>query len=354
MNSLPHSNRALPPTGLTPRVTVIMPIRNEEAHIADTLGQVLDQTTGELGVEILVVDGRSDDRTREVVSEIARQHPRVRLLDNPGRLSSSARNVGIREARGEFLVVIDGHCEIRNRRYLVDLVEAFERTGADCLGRPQPQDISDASLLQSAIAAARTSVFGHHPDSWIYADQELPVPALSVGVAYRRAVFDQVGEFDPCFDACEDCELNYRIDEAGLSCYLIPQLAVHYRPRNTLRGLFRQLARYGRGRIRLARKHPQTLSLKSVLPALLLSGIAGGPLVCWLIPQLWYVYWGTLAVYAGLLLAFSLAAALASGRPATLIWLPLVFVAIHLGSGWGVLRELVSFRSPARQKAAVA
>ena len=81
-------------------------------------------------------------------------------------------------------MIIDGHCEIPSPTYLVDLVRAFERTGADCLGRPQPLDVTHASNLQKAIAAARNSRLGHHPDSFIYSKVEIPVPAISVCLLY--------------------------------------------------------------------------------------------------------------------------------------------------------------------------
>ncbi len=325
-----------------PSISVVVPVRNEEAHIERTLRQLLDQEFTGVDVEILVADGRSTDRTREIVESLAHEHPRIKLFDNPGRLSSSARNIGIEQSTGDYVVIIDGHCEIPSGTYFVDLVQAFERTGADCLGRPQPLDVSEASLLQQAIAAARNSPLGHHPDSFIYSSQEIQVPAISVAVAYRRELFDEVGLFDPSFDACEDCELNHRIDEAGKSCYLVPELAVRYQPRDSLRGLFRQLTRYGRGRVRLARKHRSSLSLSSLIPAMFLLGLAIGPLVCWLVPPLWYVYGGVILIYVLMIIAGSWQAAVSSGNLGTLAWLPAVFATVHLGCGWGVIAEAIT------------
>ncbi len=327
-----------------PMVSVIMPVRNEERFIADTVAQVLDQELDDVELEVLVADGRSDDRTREIVSEIAEQRDDVRLLDNAKNLSSAARNVGIENAKGEYIVVVDGHCEIPSRTYFKDVMRAFERTGADCLGRPQPLVVDDASHLQKAIAQARNSRLGHHPASYIYSNKELEVPAISVAVAYRRRVFDRIGQFDPAFDACEDCELNYRIDKAGMKCYLIPELSVRYKPRDSLRGLFRQLMRYGRGRVRMFRKHRESFSIASVIPGLFLAGLTVGPLLCLVFPVLWYLYLGVLAIYVATVLVFSIQIAVSEADPSLLIWLPLVFVVIHLGSGWGVLVETFTGR----------
>ena len=154
----------------------------------------------------MMVDRRST--TRGIVAGYERRYPQVRLVDNPGRLSSSARNMAIEQSRSDYLVVIDGHCEDSQAAHISRDGRAFQRTRADCLGRPQPLDVLGASTLQQAIAAARNSALGHHPASYIYSNEELAVPAGSVAIAYRRNVFDRVGKFEPDFDACEDYELN--------------------------------------------------------------------------------------------------------------------------------------------------
>jgi succinoglycan biosynthesis protein ExoA len=332
-------------------VTVAMPVRNEERHVRKALRQVLEQQRAGIELEVLVVDGRSSDRTREIVLDVLERHPEVQLLDNPHGLSSAARNIAIRHSRGEYILLIDGHCEIPSRSYLRDLVDVFESSNADCLGRPQPLDVNDATTLQRAVAAARASWLGHHPDSFIYSDKELDVPAMSVAVAYRRSVFDEVGLFDGRFDACEDCELNHRIDKAGLRCVLVPQLTVKYQPRNSVYGLFRQLCRYGRGRVRLLKKHPDTFSLKSFLPALFLLGVAAGAMVCPWTPTLWWLYLGVIGAYLAAVLAVSVALAWRLRQPRLLFWLPIVFVTIHIGAASGSLLEIFHRCDPTNQTA---
>ncbi len=294
----------------------------------------------------LVVDGRSTDGTRAIAGSLAAVHPQVRVLDNPGRLSSAARNVGVRQARGELIVIVDGHCELDGRDHLRNLAGAFRRSGADCLGRPQPLDVTGASALQRAIAAARSSWLGHHPDSFIYASDERFVPAKSVAVAYRRGVFDRVGGFDERFDACEDVELNHRIDRAGLRCFFTPAVRVRYFPRSSLRGLFRQMARYGRGRVRLLRKHPETFSAGAFIPAAWLVGLLAGPLLALAWPPLWWAYIAGVTLYLAAVLTTSAAIAARRREPRLLGWFPPVFAAIHVGAAWGVLDELLFGRRP--------
>jgi succinoglycan biosynthesis protein ExoA len=342
-----------------PFLSIIVPVRNEAAFIGATLESLLAQDYDPERFEVLVADGRSTDATREIVRAMRERHPNLRLLDNPRCLSSGGRNVGVRAARGDIVAVVDGHCELDNPCYLRELAHAFARSGADCVGRPQPLDVSQATALQKAIAAARSSRLGHHPDSHIYSASEGFVRPQSVAIAYRRSVFQAVGMFDESFDACEDVEFNHRLDRAGIRCFFTPKVGIRYVPRSSLRGLFGQMVRYGRGRMRLARKHPDTFTLPGFAPALLLAGLLVGPGLSLLAPWLGLAYAAGLAIYAATVLLVSLAISVRTRSLRSLPWLPLVFVTIHCGAGAGMLKEsfaagqllcLFRRRTPATQR----
>ncbi len=320
-------------------VSIVVPVRNEENNIQTTLDMLLDQDYPRDAYEILVVDGESDDRTREIVSRFAKTNNMVRLIENPRRWSSAARNIGVREARGDVVLIVDGHCELTSRQHLRYLVEAFDRSGADVVGRPQPLKAADPTVFQEAIGAARASTLGHHPDSFIYTNEDRFVPATSVGVAYRREVFDRIGYFDESFDACEDVDFNYRADQAGLTCFLSSRSTVHYEPRKTFTGLFHQLARYGRGRIRLWRKHRSSVSLKTLAPALFVAGLLGGMVIASIDSRWIYPYLLGLAIYTSIVILESFRIAARSRQWKLVTWLPMVFATIHIGAGVGILQE---------------
>jgi succinoglycan biosynthesis protein ExoA len=338
----------------TPFISVVVPVRNEAAFIRATLGQLLAQDYAPDRFEVIVADGRSDDNTAAVVGELMERHANLRLVDNPRRLSSSGRNAAIRVARGDLIVVVDGHCDLGNPGYLRDLADAFEKSGADCVGRPQPLDVGGSTVVQRAIAAARSSRLGHQPDSHVYSSGEGFVPPQSVAVAYRRSVFETVGLFDERFDACEDVELNHRVDRAGLRCWFTPRVAVHYHPRASLAGLFRQMLRYGRGRVRLLRKHPETFTLPCFVPAVFVAGVVLGPLLAALSVWLAAAYAGALALYAAAVAVACAGIARKAGDWRIVPWLPLVFLAIRVGADTGLLGELVAGRSLAEPEGAPA
>jgi succinoglycan biosynthesis protein ExoA len=327
------------------RVSVVVPVRNEAACIRRTLLGLASQEFPSREYEILVIDGASDDGTPAIVAECLLFIPNLHLLDNPKRLASAGRNIGVRNARGDFVVIVDGHCQVRDPYYLTRLVEAFETSGADTLGRPQPLRADKPTSFQRAVAAARTSWLGHNPDSHIYSDQAGFVAPDNVAVAYRREVFDRVGLFDESFDACEDVEFNTRVHRAGLTCYFTPAIAVEYQPRATFRGLVYQMMRYGRGRARLGRKHPATISVPSlVTPIWLLWLIVGGLVGMFWTPAAVAVL-STAAAYLLVVLTESMRVWWTTPRVS--LWrLPPVFAAIHLGFGWGYLRETVAALPP--------
>jgi succinoglycan biosynthesis protein ExoA len=323
-----------------PFVTVVVPVRNEERFLETTLRALQRQRYAPDRFEVLVVDGQSEDGTVAVVRRLQAEFANLRLFYNPKRLSSAARNIGVRHAQGEYVVVVDGHCELHNRDYLRQLVNVFERREVECVGRPQPLDVTAATPLQRAIALARGSRLGHNPGSHIYSDEGGYVAPQSVAVAYRRAVFGRVGAFDEAFDACEDVEFNHRIARAGMRCYLAPELTVRYHPRNTLAGLCYQMLRYGRGRARLLLKHPDTFAVAPLVPALFLLTLVASFALGLVAPPFAGLFCVTALVYSGTVAVEALLLGVRGRMPQLTPLLPVVFLSIHVGAGWGVLREL--------------
>lgn len=329
------------PPGGEPLVSCVLPVRDEAAHIEAVLGDLLAQEAEGTPFEVLVVDGRSRDDTRARVAAVAARDPRVRLLDNPARLSSAARALGVAAARGRYVAFVDGHCRLPTRTLLRDMLDLFQRSGAACLARPQPLVPAARGWRARAVAAARTSSFGHSAASTIYDGREGPVSPVSAGAMYRREVFAQVGTFDPAFDACEDVELNWRVHAAGLPCWTSPRLAVAYEPRGTLRGLFAQMRRYGRGRARLHRKHPAAFTWESLAPVALVLGLpvllgAAALLAPHAPGAVQAALLAPVLLYALLSLLASAAAASRAGWD-LLPLLPVVFLLVHAGLGLGYL-----------------
>ncbi len=328
-----------------PFVTVVMPVYNEGQFIASTIQQIVDQDYPADKFEVIVVDGMSTDNTRYIVRKFTKKHQNIRLLANPKMRSSAGRNMGFLEGNGEYFVVIDGHCFIPDTHLIENIVVSFEKSGADCLGRPQTLDPPGLSDFQKAVAIARASRIGHGGDSQIYSDCSGFVSPVSNGAAYRKEVFDKVGFVDETFDACEDVEFNYRVEKAGLSCYTAPSLLVKYYPRDSLWGLFTQLTRYGQGRRRFVHKHPDALTLNQLIPFFFVLGF--GLLLILACTTVLLGRMTCLIGFVALPYVFYLCCiflwALWSGRTSlfAICTLPLIIFVVHFSLGLGFLKESI-------------
>jgi GT2 family glycosyltransferase len=238
-----------------------------------------------------------------VVRRLQGEFENLKLVFNAGRLSSCGRNTALRRSTGDVVVVVDGHCHISDRDYLANVSAAFDASGADSLGRPQPLSVPGATPFQRAVAVARKSKLGHNPGSDIYSDTPKFVRPQSTAIAYTRSVFHRVGMFDEAFDACEDVEFNERVHAAGLTCYFSPSIEVVYEPRKTLAALFHQLSRYGLGRAKLAFKHPRSLTIPALVPPLWMAWLLACGVSSAFVPVLGWAWIGSAALYAAVLVA---------------------------------------------------
>jgi cellulose synthase/poly-beta-1,6-N-acetylglucosamine synthase-like glycosyltransferase len=329
------------PEKTLPRITVMLPVRNEERFIAQTLQQIYDQDYPRQLLDVVVADGMSTDRTAEIVCEFARCHPdlRIQLHSNTKRLSSAGRNLALRHGKGDYFLLIDGHVHIPNRELLATAARLLAEHDARVLGRPQPLTPPDINLFQKLVALARQSPLAHSQESFVYSQLEGWTTPLSIGVMYRRDLVDEVGDFDETFDAAEDLEFNYRIERAGVRCYTSPRLAVHYYPRDSFSGLFRQTRRYGYGRAAFVFKHPERFRIETIVPA-------GFVILLVALPLAGFIHAEFLAAWLALILLYSSILGLeglrlARGSGIFFNWrLPAIIACVHLGLGVGFLEGL--------------
>ncbi len=325
-----------------PLLSVIIPVRNEAKYIGRTLRYLAEQDYPDGKLEILVVDGRSDDGTRAEVEKFSLDDNRVRLLDNPNRLSSSARNIGAREANGEIIVYIDGHVFIDNNLLLKNTAVLMMKDNIAVLSRPQFLETPENTPFQKGVAMARKSVFGHGLDSTIYLKEERFVDPTSSGASYKKEIFERVGYFDENFDAAEDLEFNYRVGQAGFESLSSPKLTVYYYPRSDLKGLYYQMKRYGAGRFRFFRKHKEVVSSGAMIIAAYFFGLFLLTAISLVLPPARLYLGICFGIYALANLVSSLVVALKNDS-SQIFRLPAIYFVIHFGLGWGFLAEALRY-----------
>jgi succinoglycan biosynthesis protein ExoA len=320
-----------------PLISVIMAVQNEERFIGQTLNHIYEQDYPKDKLEVIVIDGYSTDKTVEIVESFKDKLPDLKILQNPKKLAGSSRNLGFKEARGEYCIVIDGHVYIENKNLLSDMVEIFHTSGVDVLSRPQPLTPPDNSYFQNAVAYARESMIGHGTDSTIYdTEYKGKVDPSSSGSMYKKSIFEDVGYVDEDFDAAEDYEFNYRVSRKGYDSYISPGLAVFYYPRERLGGLFRQMVRYGLGRFRFVRKHTSQLISGNLIPPLFYALLVLTAILSIFVNGLWMVPAALMALYLGGIILGSVFTAFKRGLKYLPLF-PIIYLTIHFGLAWGFI-----------------
>jgi succinoglycan biosynthesis protein ExoA len=321
-----------------PSVSIIMPVRNEAAWIQQSLRAVLAQDYPTDLMQILLVDGQSEDRTRELATSLPGAE-RVSILSNPARRQAAGLNLGLRHSHGEIIVRIDGHTLVAPD-YVSQCVQALALTGAQGVGglmrpvglTPTGRAVASATMSRFAVPTAF-----HVSQTARYTD------TVYMG-AWPRAVLDRVGGFDEDLLTNEDYELHYRIRQSGGKLYLTPAIASEYICRQSLGGVMRQYYAYGQGKVRTLAKHPHSVRLRHLVAPGLLFWLVLGLVLGAFVGGIFLLGW---LASVGLYVLLCLLAALQVGRhldhpQSRLLWtLPLVFGTIHLSWGAGFWRGLL-------------
>jgi len=315
----------------------VLPCRNEQGYIQACLQSALDQDPPEGGFEIIVADGMSTDGTREYLEQMAKQHPQLRILDNPGRIVSTGLNAAIRAARGDIIVRMDAHT-IYAPEYVRQCLAVMNETGADNVGGPWRTVPFDDSFGSKMVAAILTNPFGVGDSRFRTSSFEGFVETVPFG-AFRRELFDRVGLYDEKLVRNQDNELNARIRQAGGKIYQTPALTTEYHPVAKVTSLLKQTYKTSQWHIFSVRENAFSMGIRHFVPAafvLLLCGLLAG------------IFWNPRSLAAvGVLLALYLLAgfyfAIRRRRDYPLAVgcaLPFVCLVFHISYGLGTIAGL--------------
>ena len=318
-----------------PFVSVLIPVRNEERYIERCLYSVASQDYPRDRLEVIVIDGMSEDTTRAIVSRFAHESTiDLRLIENTRLLPAPGMNLGLNTARGDVILRVDGHAALAPD-YIRRCVDALDAHHADCAGGVL-QSEGDTYVGQ-AIATAMSSWFGVGGAAFRVGGRAGPVDTVAFG-AYRRDVFERIGGFAEDITAGEDDEFNYRLLDAGGVIVLVPEARATYTVRGNLAQLWRQFFAYGLAKPEVLRRHPAQAQARQFVPALFVAGLAYGGL---------RATQGNGGVLKSLVAVYSGAATLASlvliarRRWRHLPPLPAVFACMHVSYGLGFLAGMV-------------
>jgi succinoglycan biosynthesis protein ExoA len=316
-------------------VSVVLPIRNEEKYIRACLENILNQDY--VADEILVIDGRSTDKTRSIVRDMIAENPQrqIRLLDNPGQITASALNVGIQAARGEIIVRMDGHT-VPAKNYISSCITSLETSNADNVGgliSPKGD-----TAFADVVAVAQSNPLGAGDAKFHYSKNAQYVDTVYMG-AFRKSIFYKAGLYDESLIRNEDYEMNIRIRKAGGTIYLDPSIKSVYTPRNSPKKLWDQYFQYGWWKVETLRRHPESLRWRQLIPVLFVVSLVVLALFSFLTPVL-YLLLAELGLYAATVGLTTLGTVKKLGFKAALF--PLAILIIHVSWGVGFMHSLIS------------
>lgn len=278
------------------RLLIVVPCLNEEAHLPGLLALLLAEHPES---RIVVADGGSTDRSREIVIALAKDNPGLALLDNPARIQSAGVNLAVAQLGGGFdwLLRIDAHCAYPEG-YGAGLLAAAARSGATSV--VVPMVTRGTACFQKAVAAAQNSVIGtggsphRHVGEGRFVDH-------GHHALMRLDLFRQVGGYREDMSHNEDAELDLRLLAAGGRIWLEPAQAITYFPRRTPGSLWRQYRGYGAGRARTLALHGQRPKLRQLAPLAVAGAVVlalGAPL--WWPLALPVAAWAVISLMSGL------------------------------------------------------
>ncbi len=316
-------------------VSVLIPMWNEQRHIAATLDSLLAQE-GDVRLEILIADGASTDDSVAVVEEYQRRHANIVLLHNPSRSTAIGRNLCLERSRGEIVLNFSAHAlappecvGILTRKLLAAPVEV---AGVGVANVSPEDDSFSACVIGVVYASLLGGVKNVDQNARFERDTEVPSVAFT---AYRAREIKSVGGFDPLFWCGQDFELNYRLGQAGYKLLFTPDAVVYRYNRASVKAFWRQMTRYGTARGLILRKHPASFRWSYLVPSLFLFYSVVGALMSAVSSAVAMGFLLSMAAYACLGWGSSL---LVSRDLLPVLVSPLFYFIMHIGYGYGLIK----------------
>lgn len=325
-------------------VTIIIPCRNEEKHISTCLEAILQQDYPKDFLEILVADGMSTDKTRQILQSYSQKHDCIRWFENPGKIVPTGLNTLIQNAKGEVIVRMDAHNDYP-RDYVSKCVHYLFKENVDNVGGVWSTMPASQTPVAKAIALAISSTFG--VGNALFRTGVLKEPRMVDTVpfgCYRRDVFDRIGLFDEDLIRNQDDEFNSRLIKNGGKILLVPEIVSKYYTRPTFAKLWRMYFQYGYFKPLTVLKLGGIMTTRQLIPSLYIISLFVCALAGLFVHPMFHhslLFWQcSLYLMANLLVSIRVS----MGQNILLFpFLMVAYFTVHFGYGFGYLKGVWDF-----------
>jgi len=317
-------------------ISVIIPVRNEEFYIANLLDSIISTSYPHDHLQVIVVDGMSEDNTWHIIERYLKQNPSIIAIQNQSQIVSTGFNLALNLCNGDYIFRIDGHCEI-SADYFEKCIKVFESQDADIVGGSL--ETVSAGLIGSAIAIAQSSLFGVGGVKFRNSNYNKSnyVDTLAFG-GHKREIFTEIGGYDEEMVCNQDDEFNHRSIQAGKKIWLDAKIKTKYYSRSAYRKLFKQYFNYGCYKIRGMQKRRELISIRHLIPIIFVIALIGTIIFGYLLHQSWILF-SVISVY---LITNMISTFMVSQKISHILLIFLSFCILHIsygfGSMWGLLR----------------
>lgn len=317
-------------------VSVIIPVYNEERYIENCIQSLLEQDYPKNKMEFLFLDGRSTDKTVQIIDTFLEQYSSlIRIIENPNRTQSYAMNIGIREAKGKYILRLDAHADY-DKHYISECVRLLETGLYQNVGGVA--DTKARSKFGEVVALMMSSRFGVGNSQFRTSDMEGPVDTVPFG-AFSKDYLVSLGGFDERLNRNEDNEINYRIRKNGGVVYLSPKIRFTYYCRDTLKGILSMAFQNGKWTLIASRLCPGSMSLRHLIPLLFVLSIIALIVLDHFFAVFYLLLMLELALYFSLALLFSIKT---KADFKMILQLLLLFPAFHISYGCGSIFGIIT------------
>jgi len=333
-----------------PLVSVILAIFNEARSIEKCITSLLDQETPDFDLEILALDGDSQDGTRQILDRIAATERRVRVVTNKKRKAPFAFNLGLREARGNYVCIFGAHTEYKKDYISVCLRELLAHEAVGCGGRVITRP-SNNTLQARLVTWVLSHPFGSSRKSF-RTQPEGFADTINYPVMLRKALLE-VGGYDEELTRNQDNDTNQKLRAQGYKLFCTWKTQCFYHPQSTVKDLLTYASRNGFWNVISLKKNPAAMAARHFIPFLFLLGLLSTFLLAVAGVSLPSPYHQVACIpfvaLLGLHLGVGLTAALKVAvreRSWAALWLPLIFLSFHVAYGYGTLSGFVTNAQP--------
>lgn len=320
------------------RVRVVIPCRNEVDYIGACLDSIVNASKDGLLLSVYVVDGMSDDGTRDAIDSYTKNHSFISLHDNVRKTTPFALNIGIQSMDFDIAIILGAHAVIDSRFIEQNVSVLRERPEVGCSGGII-RNVHENEWSE-IISAAMSSTFGVGNAHFRTGGKSGYVDTVAFG-AYRREVFERVGFFDEELARNQDDEFNFRVIRGGYKIYLDNTIASDYYVRASLSKLYRQYNQYGYWKVLVNRKHRAVTSIRQLAPPLWVVFVLSGWIFFFMHLYLGLFYLTIILTY--IIIAIYTAAKMRMGGWIRTMKLIQTFQALHFSYGLGYLKGMLHF-----------